>query len=163
MLSVLSIMQNPLFIFLKEGKEWRKLPLLFPTLKKKGRGKVLVVLDVYALKLRGILPLCKNRSCLNANFTINAMVYSLCMRFLDWKDLCMWKRENLWKMVHSSKFKFFFPFHGVYLLIERKISPQAYLSFKIWGIEAKVGRLCHFLCKFMCRTLQQHKQALISS
>ena len=40
---------------------------------------------------------------------------------------------------------FFFQFHEDYLLIERQISPQAYLSFKFWEIEDKVGRLCQFL------------------
>ena len=92
---------------------------------------------------------------LKANVTLNVMVYSLCMRLLDWKDLCMRKRENLWRMVHSSKFVLFFQFHGVYLLIERQINPQAYSSFKNWEIDAIVGRLCQNFCKIMCRKLQQ--------
>ena len=69
------------------------------------------------------------------------------------------KRENLWRMVHSSKFKFFFQFHGVYLLIERQISPPTILSLKIWENVVIMGRLCQNFYKFMCRKLQQLNNA----
>ena len=132
---------------------------MFPTFQEQGRGKVLEVSWCLCFwNKEGFLPNAKE-VLLNSNVTLNVVVYSLCMRLLDWKGLCMRKRENLWRMVHSSKFMFFFQFHEFYLLIERKISPQAYLSFKIWQIEAKVGRLCQISCKFMCRKLQQLKHA----
>ena len=37
---------------------------------------------------------------------------------------------------------FFFQYHEVYLFIERKTSPQAYLSLKIWENVLIMGRLC---------------------
>ena len=125
----------------------------FLLFKKKEEGKFWKFLYVYAFGIEeSVFPNAKE-VLLKENVTLNVMVYSLCLRLLVWEGLCMRKRENLWRMVHSSKFMFFFQFHEDYLLIERQISPQAFLSFKNWEIEAKVGRLCQTFCKFMCTNL----------
>ena len=154
--------QKPLLI-LERGKGVEEIASSSLLFKKKRKREVWVILDVYALELNRETSLILKWSCLRLMLLWNVMVYSLCMRLLVWEGLCVRKRENLWRMVHSSRFMFWFQFHEFYLLIERQTSPQAYLSIKIWEIEAKVGRLCQNFCKFMSRKLQQHKQAPISS
>ena len=59
----------------------------------------------------------------------------------------------------------FFNFHLKMFIYscKRKISPQASIGFKIWEIDAIVGRLCQNFCKNLRRKLQQHKQAKIPS
>ena len=97
----------------------------FLLFKQKEEGKFWKYLYVYAFGIEeGVFPN-TTRVLLKANVTLKVMVYSLCLRLLVWEGLCMRKRENLWRMAHSSKFMFFFKFHEVYGLIKRKISPSS--------------------------------------
>jgi len=51
MLSMLSVMQKPLLIFLEEGKEWRKLPLLSYSSRRRKREMFWKFLDFYAFEM----------------------------------------------------------------------------------------------------------------
>ena len=63
------------------------------------------------------------------------------------------------KMIYGLNSCFNFHFKMFVYSFKMKISPQASIGFKIWEIEAIVGRLCQNFCKNMHRKLQQLKQA----
>ena len=66
------------------------------------------------------------------------------------KPMCGKGGKKLWlclRMVHYSNSCFYFKFMMFNCLLERPISPQASMGFKIWEIEAIVGRLCQKVYK----------------
>ena len=83
----------------------------FLLFKKKEEGKFWKFLYVYAFGIEeGVFPSVKVVF-LKANFTLNAMVYTLSMRLLEYESLCVGKRGKLVVMFEKgSLLKFMFIF-----------------------------------------------------
>ena len=144
---------------LERGKEVEEIASSFPYSQEEGKRESFGSSWCVCFEMKRESSLMIKEVLLKCKFYFKCYGLFSCMRFLGWKDLCMWKRENLWRMVHSSKFKFFFQFPKFYLLIERQISPPTILRLKIWENVVIMGRLCQNVYKIMCRKLQQLNNA----
>ena len=136
---------KPLRRFLEEGKKDGKLPLLPYSSRRRKRESFGSFLIFMLLEMNRDSSLMLKWSWLRLMLLWMLWFTLFSWGFLNGKSLCVEKGENLWlcfRMVHCSNSCFYFKFMMFNCLLERPISPQASMGFKVWKIEAIVGRLC---------------------